>query len=77
VTKLPTASTPCTLIFADPPYGQGLGPIALRAAQTGGWIAHDALIVLEENAALPAPPGFKKLDQRRYGETWITLMELA
>lgn len=75
VTKLPPTQAPCDLIFADPPYGQGLGPVALRAAKAAGWIAADALIVLEDNAAFPAPPGFRKLDQRRYGETWITLME--
>jgi 16S rRNA (guanine966-N2)-methyltransferase len=75
VTKLPTTQTPCDLIFADPPYGQGLGPVALRTAKTAGWFAPDALIVLEDNSALPAPPGFRRLDQRRYGETWITIME--
>lgn len=75
VTKLPPADAPCALVFADPPYGQGLGPTALRAAKSAGWIAEDALIVLEDNAALPAPPGFSKLDQRRYGDTWITLLE--
>jgi 16S rRNA (guanine966-N2)-methyltransferase len=76
VTQLPNTDTPCDLIFADPPYGQGLGPTALRAARTAGWIANDALIVLEDNAALPAPPGYRKLDQRRYGDTWITLLEM-
>jgi 16S rRNA (guanine966-N2)-methyltransferase len=76
VTQMPDANAPCGLIFADPPYGQGLGPVALRAARATGWIADDALIVLEDNVALPAPPGFRKLDQRRYGDTWITLLEL-
>jgi 16S rRNA (guanine966-N2)-methyltransferase len=74
--NLPPADTPCDLIFADPPYGQGLGPIALRAAKSAGWIADTALIVLEDNAALPAPPGYRKLDQRRYGDTWITLLQM-
>ena len=73
--KLPPAHAPCDLIFADPPYGQGLGPAALRIAKATGWIAANALIVLEDNVALPAPPGFSKLDQRRYGDTWITLLE--
>lgn len=74
-TKLPPADVPCDLIFADPPYGQGLGAAGLRTAKAAGWIADTALIVLEENAAMPAPPGFRNLDQRRYGDTWITLME--
>jgi len=77
ITRLPPATTPCTLIFADPPYGKGLGAAALAQAQTQGWIAPDALIVLEDNSALPPPPGFTTLDQRRYGDTWITLLEPA
>lgn len=77
ITKLHKADAPCTLVFADPPYGKGLGPVALHAAHAAGWIASDALIVLEDNTALPAPSGFAKLDQRRYGDTWITLLEPA
>ena len=73
--KLPPAPTPCDLIFADPPYGKGLGFAALKAAKDAGWVANNALIVLEENAALPPPQGFTTRDQRRYGDTWITLME--
>ncbi len=75
--RLPKASKPCTLIFADPPYGKGLGHTALAQAAKTGWIAPDALIVLEEGTALPAPSGFTQLDQRRYGDTWITFMRPA
>lgn len=74
VTRLPAAPRPADLIFADPPYGKGLGAAALIAARAAGWIAPDATIVLEDNAALPAPAGFTLLDQRRYGDTWITIM---
>lgn len=73
-TQLPTG-TACDLIFLDPPYGQSLGAPALNAAKAKGWIAPDALIVWEENAAQIAPAGFTNRDQRRYGDTWITLME--
>lgn len=73
--QLPPTDTPCGLIFIDPPYGKGLGPQALHIAKNTGWVAQNALIVLEDNSALPAPPGFRKLDQRRYGDTWITLLE--
>jgi 16S rRNA (guanine966-N2)-methyltransferase len=62
------------LVFLDPPYGLGLGSHALNAVQTGGWLAPGATVVWEENAPQPAPPGFTPLDQRRYGETWITLL---
>ncbi|MBT0957342.1 16S rRNA (guanine(966)-N(2))-methyltransferase RsmD [Alphaproteobacteria bacterium KMM 3653] len=72
--RLPAADTPCDLVFADPPYGKALGDKALTQALKTGWIAPQAWIVLEENAPLPPPKGFTLEDQRRYGDTWITLM---
>ncbi len=77
VAHLPAAPHTCSLVFADPPYGKTLGAAALTQAHAAGWIAPDALIVLEEGTALPAPAGFSQLDQRRYGDTWITLMRPA
>lgn len=74
---LPACTAPCSLIFIDPPYGKGLGIKAMTAALAAGWIAKDALIVLEESSAQPAPRGFKSLDSRRYGDTWITLFEVV
>ncbi|MCW1931549.1 16S rRNA (guanine(966)-N(2))-methyltransferase RsmD [Pararhodobacter zhoushanensis] len=62
------------LIFLDPPYGMGLGAKALTSALTNDWIAPAATLVWEENAPQLAPQGFETLDQRRYGETWITLL---
>lgn len=73
--QLPTTDQPFDLIFLDPPYGKRLGLKALTAAKSAGWIAPGALIILEENAAQLAPLGFATRDQRRYGDTWITLME--
>lgn len=75
--KLPPASTPCDLIFVDPPYGADLGRPALMAAIGQGWIASLALIVWEENAPQTTPSGFALIDQRRYGDTWITLLRAA
>ncbi len=65
---------PCDLVFLDPPYGQDLGGKALVAAMNNGWIAEGALIVWEESQPQIAPAGFTQLDQRRYGDTWITVM---
>lgn len=62
------------LVFLDPPYGKGLGALALLSCVEMGWIAKDALIVWEENAIQPAPPGFAMLDSRKYGDTWITFL---
>ena len=62
------------LVFLDPPYGKGLGPRALASALAGGWLAAGAVVVWEENAPQSGPAGFETLDQRRYGETWITIL---
>ncbi|MEJ6477819.1 MAG: 16S rRNA (guanine(966)-N(2))-methyltransferase RsmD [Octadecabacter sp.] len=70
----PNTGAPCDLVFLDPPYGKGLGLVALTAAHAGGWIAPDALIVWEESTPQPAPSGFTLQDQRRYGDTHITLL---
>jgi len=75
--RLPTAPAACDLIFLDPPYGKGLGLSALEHAKAQGWIAQDALIIWEESTAQAAPAGFTLLDQRRYGDSWITFMEHA
>lgn len=74
-TRLPQAEVPADLIFLDPPYGKGLGAKALVSARAMGWIAAEALVVWEESAAQPAPDGFALLDQRRYGDTYVTLLE--
>lgn len=63
-----------TLVFLDPPYGKSLGEKALAAAAAGGWLAPEALIVWEESAAPVVPPGFGQLDQRRYGDTLVTIL---
>jgi 16S rRNA (guanine966-N2)-methyltransferase len=72
-TKLGTASPmqPFQLLFADPPYGKGLGELALGAALTGGWLSPGAICVLEERAdvALTPLPAFEPLDTRGYGDT--------
>ena len=59
------------LVFADPPYGQGLGDKALASAASGGWLAPNAVIVLEEEAAARPEPGakFSLLDERAFGDT--------
>jgi len=65
------------LIFLDPPYGQGLGEAALVAARAGGWLAEGALIVWEEGRVPLTPAGFDPVDQRRYGDTVVTLLRCA
>lgn len=74
-TKLPpNGSAPFTLIFLDPPYGMGLGQLALQSCTAAHWIAPGALIVWEEATPQPAPSGFVGLEVRKYGETFVTVM---
>ena len=78
-TSLGPAGTvpPSGLVFADPPYGKGLGEAALRSAQSGGWLLPGALCVVEESASAAFAPGegFAILDERSYGDTVIRFVE--
>jgi 16S rRNA (guanine966-N2)-methyltransferase len=62
---------PFSLAFADPPYGRDLAAAALVAASNGGWLAPNALIVVEEAAksGLALPEGFSELERRVYDDT--------
>ena len=75
----PCRGEPFALIFADPPYGKGLGEKAILSARAGGWIASGAVIVLEQGADEPEPehPGLTLCDDRRYGETRILILQDA
>ncbi|SMX23320.1 Ribosomal RNA small subunit methyltransferase D [Boseongicola aestuarii] len=64
-----------TLVFLDPPYGKGLGARALEVVAKSGWLAERTLVVWEEASEQDAPDGFTKLDARRYGDTWVTMLE--
>ncbi|NNE51469.1 MAG: 16S rRNA (guanine(966)-N(2))-methyltransferase RsmD [Sulfitobacter sp.] len=70
-------NAPFDLVFLDPPYGKGMGERALAALRDGGWITAEALVVWEENAPMAAPDGFERVETRKYGDTHITLLELA
>lgn len=61
------------LVFADPPYGKGLGEKAFAAVIAGGWLAERAVLVLEEtaDAEIIWPAGCQELDRRRYGGTQV------
>lgn len=77
-TRLGEAGTiaPFNLIFADPPYGKGLGERALASAIQGGWLAPGALAVLEEGAKAEIAPitGLELLDTRRIGDSRISFL---
>lgn len=77
-TRLGPAGTvaPFDLVFADPPYGRSLGEPALASALAGGWLAADALIVLEESAAALLAPvdGLTLLEKREFGDTQLLFL---
>ena len=70
---------PFTLAFLDPPYGKRLAEQALSAARGGGWLAADALVVVEEaaDAAFAAPEGYEELERRDYGDTEVVFLRRA
>lgn len=63
------------LIFMDPPYGKDMGQLAIKTALEGDWIASDAIIVWEDNKPMVAPDKFVLLDSRKYGDTYITIVQ--
>ncbi len=62
---------PFDFIFADPPYGKGLGEKAFVAAAAGGWLVPGALAILEERAdvVVVAPPDFLFVEERTFGDS--------
>ena len=66
-------------MFLDPPYGQGLAEKALASARSGGWLAADALIVVEESAAagFKPPAGFEEIERRAYGDSELVILRMA
>ncbi|WP_434053319.1 MAG: 16S rRNA (guanine(966)-N(2))-methyltransferase RsmD [Roseibium sp.] len=78
-TRLGAAGTidPFNLVFADPPYGKGLGELAFASAARGGWLAPGALCILEETAAAAPelPAGFSETDRRQAGESQVIFLQ--
>ncbi|MGH6862191.1 MAG: 16S rRNA (guanine(966)-N(2))-methyltransferase RsmD [Phyllobacterium sp.] len=79
-TSLGDAGTiePFDLVFADPPYGKGLGEKAFQSALDGGWLRPGALLVLEEEAGaiIDLGPRFAVVEERSYGGTIVRIVTL-
>jgi 16S rRNA (guanine966-N2)-methyltransferase len=60
---------PFDMVFIDPPYAQGLVPLALEQLVSGQWLSPNALVVAETGSDEPAleAPGWSILDERIYG----------
>lgn len=76
--KLGDAGTfePVDILFADPPYRNGLGEKALATALAGGWLKPGAICVLEEDAKaeIEIPEGFELLDERLSGDSKVLFL---
>ena len=67
--------SPYNLVFADPPYGKGLGESALKSLVDGEWLASNAIIILEESekTKIEEQRGLTQIDQRVYGDTRVVM----
>ena len=76
---VPGTIEPFDMVFADPPYGKGLGEQALASAREGGWLKPGALAVLEEaeTARFELPDGFELTEERPMGATILRFLRLA
>ena len=74
----PAEMSPFSLAFLDPPYGKGLAEKALVSAREGGWLAPEALVIVEEavDAGFKPPEGFEELERRDYDDTQFTFLRL-
>jgi len=70
---------PFGLVFVDPPYRKGLAERALVSLRDGGWLAPDALVIVEEatDSGFAAPEGFIEMERRRYDDTEFTFLRRA
>src|SRR5712691_6952570 len=70
---------PFGLIFLDPPYRKGLAEKSLASLHDGGWLAPDALAIVEEaaDAGFAAPDGFAEIERRRYDDTEFTFLRAS
>jgi 16S rRNA (guanine966-N2)-methyltransferase len=72
----PGDGEPFDLAFLDPPYGQDLAEPALGALAAGGWLAADAVAVVERGLddPSPLPPGYIALDERTWGAARVSFL---
>jgi 16S rRNA (guanine966-N2)-methyltransferase len=66
---------PAHIVFADPPYREGLADRFLDALAGSKRLQPETLIVMEHERDLElAPPGFTVVDRRAYGDTALTFL---
>ena len=75
----PGDGAPFDLAFLDPPYGAGLAERSLDALAAGGWLAADAIAVVERGVADPVvvPAAFEPLDERVWGAARVSFLRYS
>ncbi|GIX17341.1 MAG: DNA methyltransferase [Rhodothalassiaceae bacterium] len=65
----PPADRPFTIVYLDPPYGEGLIRPALEGLGRAGWIAADSLVIAETDAReeIALPAAWSVMDRRVTG----------
>jgi 16S rRNA (guanine966-N2)-methyltransferase len=76
------AAAPVDLVLADPPYDVDAAEIeaVLKALTAHGWAGAATVVVLERPASSPPltwPAGWRRWQQRVYGDTRLEMAELA
>jgi 16S rRNA (guanine966-N2)-methyltransferase len=75
-TRPASTGAPFDLVFLDPPYGKGLGELALAEVVRHGWASDNALFVFECSASEnPNLPDFTELDCRTYGAAKVLFLQ--
>ncbi|RAU22868.1 16S rRNA (guanine(966)-N(2))-methyltransferase RsmD [Paramagnetospirillum kuznetsovii] len=74
--KPPAATRSCTLAFLDPPYQSGLATPCLEGLAARGWLADQALAVVEVavDEAFTPPQGFEVADERERGAARLVFL---
>lgn len=68
------------LIFADPPYAARVVETVLEGLSAHKVLADGGTVVIEHDKREPAPEahaGFTQVDQRRFGDTLVSLFRIA
>ncbi|UYH51318.1 RsmD family RNA methyltransferase [Candidatus Kirkpatrickella diaphorinae] len=72
VTAPPRATGQMDIAFLDPPYGQNLLPLSIKALMRTGWIGPDTLIITESEKNLDPINSEPPLDLRKIGVARIS-----
>lgn len=78
VATLGRARQACEIVLLDPPYGEGLGAVALARLRAQGWIAPHALVSVETGRKQDLDaPGFTIEAVRAHGKARLHLLRAA